>query len=68
MVLDHIEAAIVEAFWVTAAACAVRDGTRSVSDLDRLLRSAGGRLNPGTTADLVAATLLAAQLTGVRLP
>ena len=46
----------------------MRDGTRSVTDLDASLRSAGGRLNPGTTADLVAATLLAALLTGVRLP
>jgi triphosphoribosyl-dephospho-CoA synthase len=53
---------------VTEAARAVRDGTRSLADLDRLMRSAGGRLNPGTTADLVAATLLAALLTGVRLP
>jgi triphosphoribosyl-dephospho-CoA synthase len=53
---------------ITEAARAVREGTRSPSDLDRLMRSAGGRLNPGTTADLVAATLLAAQLTGVRLP
>jgi triphosphoribosyl-dephospho-CoA synthase len=53
---------------VTQAAQGVRDGTRSLSDLDRLMRGAGGRLNPGTTADLVAATLLAALLTGVRLP
>ena len=53
---------------VTEAAQAVRDGTRSLSDLDRLMRRAGGRLNPGTTADLVAATLLAALLPGVRLP
>ena len=53
---------------VTAVARAVRDGTRSVSELDRRMRSVGGQLNPGTTADLVAATLLAAQLTGVRLP
>jgi triphosphoribosyl-dephospho-CoA synthase len=53
---------------VTEAALAVRDGSRSLSDLDELMRSAGGRLNPGTTADLVAATLLAAQLSGVPLP
>jgi triphosphoribosyl-dephospho-CoA synthase len=53
---------------VTAQAGAVRDGSRSLRDFDSWLRSAGGRLNPGTTADLVAATLLAALLTGVRLP
>ena len=53
---------------VSAAAREVRDGTRSLADFDASLRSAGNRLNPGTTADLVAATLLAALLTGVRLP
>jgi triphosphoribosyl-dephospho-CoA synthase len=53
---------------VTEAAREVRDGTRSLEDFDRSLRSEGGRLNPGTTADLVAATLLAGLLTGVRLP
>ena len=53
---------------VTQAAGEVRDGRRSLSDLDRSLRSEDGRLNPGTTADLVAATLLAGLMTGVRLP
>jgi triphosphoribosyl-dephospho-CoA synthase len=53
---------------VTAAAREVRDGTRSLEDFDRSLRREGGRLNPGTTADLVAATLLAGLLTGMRLP
>jgi triphosphoribosyl-dephospho-CoA synthase len=53
---------------VSEGAREVRDGTRSLQDFDRWLRHADGRLNPGTTADLVAATLLAAQLTGVRLP
>ena len=43
-------------------------GARSLQDFDRSLRAEGGRLNPGTTADLVAATLLAALMTGVRLP
>ncbi len=52
---------------VTKAAREVRDGTRSVNDLDELLRRGDGRLNPGTTADLVAATLLTGLLTGVRL-
>ena len=53
---------------VSAAAREVRDGTRSLADFDASLRSAENRLNPGTTADLVAGTLLAALLSGVRLP
>ena len=53
---------------VSSAAREVRDGTRSLADLDASLRADGNRLNPGTTADLVAATLLAALLSGVRLP
>jgi triphosphoribosyl-dephospho-CoA synthase len=53
---------------VTIAAREVRDGTRSLADLDASLRGPGHRLNPGTTADLVAATLLAALLSGVKLP
>ena len=53
---------------VTAAAAEVRAGTRTLAELDALLRADGNRLNPGTTADLVAATLLAALLSGVRLP
>ncbi|MBV8955892.1 MAG: triphosphoribosyl-dephospho-CoA synthase [Solirubrobacterales bacterium] len=53
---------------VSAAAREVRAGTRSLEDFDVSLRSTGNRLNPGTTADLVAATLLAALLSGIRLP
>ena len=53
---------------VTEAAREVRDGTRSLEEFDRSLRREDGRLNPGTTADLVAATLLAGLLTGVQLP
>jgi triphosphoribosyl-dephospho-CoA synthase len=53
---------------VTDAAREVLAGTRSLAEFDRSLRSADNRLNPGTTADLVAATLLAALLSGVRLP
>jgi triphosphoribosyl-dephospho-CoA synthase len=53
---------------VTAAARQVRDGTRSLAEFDASLRTSDHRLNPGTTADLVAATLLAAQLSGLRLP
>ena len=53
---------------VTDAAREVRAGTRSLADFDASLRQDGNQLNPGTTADLVAATLLAALLTGVRLP
>jgi triphosphoribosyl-dephospho-CoA synthase len=53
---------------VSAAAREVRDGTLSLADFDASLREGDNRLNPGTTADLVAATLLAALLSGVRLP
>jgi triphosphoribosyl-dephospho-CoA synthase len=53
---------------VTRAATEVRAGTRSLQDFDVSLRSSDHRLNPGTTADLVAATLLAALLSGVTLP
>jgi triphosphoribosyl-dephospho-CoA synthase len=53
---------------VSEAARAVRDGSRTLAQFDADLRRDGHRLNPGTTADLVAATLLAAQLTGVALP
>ncbi len=53
---------------VTEAAREVRDGTRALEDFDHSLRREDGRLNPGTTADLVAATLLAGLLTGLRLP
>jgi triphosphoribosyl-dephospho-CoA synthase len=53
---------------VSAAAREVLAGTRSLADFDASLRGAGNRLNPGTTADLVAATLLAALVSGVRLP
>ena len=53
---------------VSAAAREVRDGTRSLADFDASLRGPDNQLNPGTTADLVAGTLLAALLSGVRLP
>jgi triphosphoribosyl-dephospho-CoA synthase len=53
---------------VSQAARAVRDGSRTLEQFDADLRRDGHRLNPGTTADLVAATLLAAQLTGIALP
>jgi len=53
---------------VTEAAREVRAGTRSIADFDASLRGADNELNPGTTADLVAGTLLAALLLGVRLP
>jgi triphosphoribosyl-dephospho-CoA synthase len=53
---------------VTDAAREVRAGTCSLQEFDASLRAHGNRLNPGTTADLVAATLLAALLTGMRLP
>ncbi len=50
---------------VTAAAREVLAGSRSLEDFDASLRTPDHRLNPGTTADLVAATLLAALLTGI---
>jgi triphosphoribosyl-dephospho-CoA synthase len=53
---------------VSAAAREVLAGTCSLADFDASLRGPDHRLNPGTTADLVAGTLLAALLSGVRLP
>jgi triphosphoribosyl-dephospho-CoA synthase len=52
---------------VSAAAREVLRGTRALADFDASLRTPDHRLNPGTTADLVAAALLAALLSGVRL-
>ena len=53
---------------VSAGAREVLDGTRSLADFDASLRRPDHQLNPGTTADLVAATMLVALLTGVKLP
>ncbi len=53
---------------VTEAAREVRAGTRTLEEFDASLRGPDHRLNPGTTADLVAGTLLAALLTGMTLP
>ena len=53
---------------VTAAAREVLAGALTLEDFDASLRGPDHRLNPGTTADLVAGTLLAALLTGVTLP
>jgi triphosphoribosyl-dephospho-CoA synthase len=53
---------------VSLGAREVLDGARSLEDFDASLRGADHRLNPGTSADLVAATLLAALLSGVTLP
>ena len=52
---------------VSVEAREVLDGNRSLADFDASLRTPDHRLNPGTSADLVAATLLAALLSGVRL-
>ena len=52
---------------VSAAAREVGDGARTLEEFDASLRGPDHRLNPGTTADLVAATLLVALLTGVTL-
>jgi triphosphoribosyl-dephospho-CoA synthase len=53
---------------VTAAAREVQAGTKTLAEFDASLRGPDHELNPGTTADLVAGTLLAALLTGVNLP
>ena len=53
---------------VSAEAREVLEGGRSLADFDASLRGPDHQLNPGTTADLVAATLLAALLSGVTLP
>lgn len=53
---------------VSEGARAVLEGSRSLADFDASLRGPSHSLNPGTTADLVAATLLAALLSGVSLP
>jgi triphosphoribosyl-dephospho-CoA synthase len=53
---------------VSRAAAEVVAGRRSRAELDAQLREDHNRLNPGATADLVAATLLAAQLCGIALP
>jgi triphosphoribosyl-dephospho-CoA synthase len=53
---------------VREAAREVLEGGRSLADFDASLRGPDHRLNPGTTADLVAATLLVALLTGMKLP
>ena len=62
------KAGIEAAAMVMTAAREVRDGTRALADLDARLRADGHRLNPGATADLVAATVLAALTTDVPLP
>lgn len=41
-------------------------GKKRISDLDLTLRGSGNRLNPGTTADLTAATLALCTLSGYR--
>ncbi len=40
----------------------MRAGQRSLADFDAMLRADGNVLNPGTTADLVCATLFANEL------
>ena len=47
---------------VSEAAREVRAGQRSLADFDAMLRADGNVLNPGTTADLVCATLFANEL------
>jgi triphosphoribosyl-dephospho-CoA synthase len=61
------KAGVAAAQAVSTAAREVRDGTRTPGEFDGSLRGPDHRLNPGTTADLVAATLLVALLTGTAL-
>lgn len=56
------KAGVAAAGLVSAAAREVRDGSRSLESLDAMLRADGNCLNPGTTADLVCATLFVAEL------
>ncbi|MEE8402379.1 MAG: triphosphoribosyl-dephospho-CoA synthase [Candidatus Hydrothermarchaeaceae archaeon] len=51
---------------VSENARAVLDGSMNVAEFDSMLRSKDNRLNPGTTADLVASSLMIALLRGVR--
>lgn len=44
---------------------ATTEGRKGVNDLDLKLRSSGNRLNPGTTADITAATLALCALSGL---
>ena len=53
---------------VSVAAREVLAGTLTLEEFDASLRGPDHRLNPGTTADLVAGTLLAGLLSGMRLP
>ena len=47
---------------ITRGGITTPTGRKAIGQFDRDLRAEGNRLNPGTTADLVAATLFAAQL------
>jgi triphosphoribosyl-dephospho-CoA synthase len=62
------KAGVAAARAVSDGAREVLEGTRSLADFDASLRGPDHRLNPGTTADLVAATLLVALMSGIRLP
>jgi triphosphoribosyl-dephospho-CoA synthase len=62
------KAGIAAARRVSEGAAAVLEGALSLAEFDSSLRGPDHRLNPGTTADLVAATLLAALLSGTKLP
>jgi triphosphoribosyl-dephospho-CoA synthase len=53
---------------VSAGAREVLAGRRAVEDFDAALRERGNTLNPGTTADLVTATLFVALLEGMLAP
>jgi triphosphoribosyl-dephospho-CoA synthetase len=42
------------------------EGISAVADMDEVLQEKGGKLNPGTTADILGATLFVACLCGFR--
>jgi triphosphoribosyl-dephospho-CoA synthase len=53
---------------VSAGAREVLEGRRALQSFDASLRTAGNKLNPGTTADLVTATLFVALVEGMLAP
>jgi triphosphoribosyl-dephospho-CoA synthase len=53
---------------VSAGAREVLAGRRALQSFDASLRTEGNKLNPGTTADLVTATVFVALLEGILAP
>ena len=53
---------------MSAGAREVLAGRRTLQSFDASLRTEGNKLNPGTTADLVTATLFVALVEGILAP